>query len=91
MTKSDIPEKNAFRQPILDVLNNKGGSAFHNDIYTAVADRLRISKENREIMSRQKVDPKPVYVVRLRWASYDLMKEGKLTRDDIWTALTKTA
>jgi hypothetical protein len=92
LTKDDIPDAHDFRQPILDELNRRGGSAWWEGIIDDVADRLAISQADRTIMSSQKVKPKPVFVVRLRWASYYLGKEGKLSRNGgKWTALATKA
>lgn len=88
MSVADIPRKIEFRQPILDVINRKGGSASCRTIYEPIADILNISKQDRLIMSPQIRNPKPVYVVRLRWASVDLRKEGKLSKKNgIWRTL----
>jgi hypothetical protein len=88
MSRDNIPDMQSFRQSILDELNSRGGSAPWRDIIQGVADRLMISRADRTIMSPQKIRPKPVFVVRLRWASYWLGKEGKLSRSGgKWTAL----
>lgn len=81
MAKSNIPAIIAFEQPILDQLKKRGGAAYWNEIIGPVADTLGISTEDRKIMSLQKKNPKPVFVVRLRWASYRLSSRGKISRE----------
>lgn len=97
MANSNIPAIKAFKQPILDELNiNWGGSTFWRDIIEPVANRLGISAADRTIISKQdKQDPFPIYVLRLRHASYALSTTGKLDRkrgrEGIWTALARKA
>jgi hypothetical protein len=75
-----IPETTEFEQPILNELKKRGGTAYWREIINPVADALGISVEDREIMSKQKKKPKPVFVVRLRWASVNLQKRKQLKR-----------
>jgi restriction endonuclease Mrr len=83
-----IPSKDEFRNPIIAELKLRGNKSDWRDIVNPVADRLRIASEDRAILTNQGPKSIPMFIQRLRWASYDLSKEGVISRrNGIWTVI----
>jgi restriction endonuclease Mrr len=85
-----LPKIDDFKKPILDELQKIGGAANWQDIIEPVAASLGINQNDKKVMTNQGRKSMPKYIQRLRWASYKLMKEGKISRNKGTWEIIKT-
>lgn len=86
-----IPAIDEFKVPILSELKKRGGRANWRDITGPVADSLGISLSDRATMTNRGEKSMPLWEERLRFASYRLKKEGKISRrQSIWTIVNES-
>ena len=88
MTKENLPQHFRYINPILEVLQESGGSGKTAEVIDLVIQRLNISDEELQITVKS---GQPKVINQIHWAKLMLVKTGNLdsSRMGVWNLTQK--